>query len=213
MVTMGYMRALRSAFDYLGSVEEVRISGNMHAKSLENFKLLLDSCMTAITQYKAEAVALQKAKKEEEEAQRKERLRQEKQKEKELQQAAKREKKVREKEEKKAEKARQSEVVQKDEDKRHRRGQGVSELTEDDISVLRCKFPGRGIKTVSNSESFCEAISCGVPCVWRCGRSAVKRILENSFLEDKEVKSGVSALKADVLTFVGETNSLFEARA
>lgn len=210
--TIGYMRGLRGAFDYLGSVEEVKISGNQHVKALQNFKLILEAAMTSITQHKAEVVALQKAKKEEAEAQRKEELRQQKQKQKEKEQAAKREQKAIEKEEKKRAKAVQAETKDKDEEKRHRRGQGVAELTEDDISVLRSKFPGRGVKVVSTAEGLCEAISCGVPCVWRCGRSAVKKLLDHSFLEDKEVKSGVSAVKADVLNFVGETNSYFQAR-
>ena len=207
---------------------QVRVAGNAHVKALANLKTLAQAALTACHQHKAHVLALEKAKVEEAAAQQREAARMEKEKQKEaaknkaklakaeerkLKQQAKN--KAQSKAEAEAEKA-TVEVTEQAKKKRSRRGHGTGELNDEDHPVLQHKFTGYEIKVIvsSEGEKFTEAMALGIPCIWRCKRSSLKKVLDfsNNF-SGKDMNSLLSTMHADRSAMAGEIAALAEEQA
>ncbi|CAK9102889.1 unnamed protein product, partial [Durusdinium trenchii] len=167
--TMGFLECTRANFDYLDSVESVRVSGNNHLRALQIFLDITDAALQAVAQHQAQISALEKARKEEAEFMKKEERRLQKQKEDEQKKAEKKAEKEAKKRKAEEAKALAAEAKKRagphpdepqDEEKpktgsgKARKGKGAGDLSESDHAILRAKLPGRAVPVLRDGKSF-----------------------------------------------------------
>ena len=199
---------------------KVREAGDKHYVAIENLKLLAECAMRSVSQHAAAVKAEAKAKADELQAEKKEAERQEKAAAKEkIRQQKKQEKEAAKKAKAEAVKQAKEEDAAKDKEegkgeaksKASRRGAGAGELTESDPPVLVNKFHGKEIQVLSDLEGFLAGISCGVPCIWRCKRSSIKKTLEAVEVAKQESAKATSSVKADMTQMAGELAAALQA--
>lgn len=207
-------------------VRKVRVSGNNHLRALQIFLDITDAALQAVAQHQAQISALEKARKEEAEFMKKEERRLQKQKEDEQKKAEKKADKEAKKRKAEEAKALAAEAKKRagphpdepqDEEKpktgsgKARKGKGAGDLSESDHAILRAKLPGRAVPVLRDGKSFVETIALGVPCIWRCTRSCLKKSLEHHGSTTKDATTACIGVSADKTQFSAEFAEIMEA--
>lgn len=207
---------------------KVRVAGNKFQQAIANLKEICDAAITSANQYHARIQALKKAREAEELAKKREDARiekeQKKAKDKELAEENKRKRKAEQEVEKQRKK--EEDALAKEEkgddgkeagDEGHgsrRRGQGLNELTDDDPSVLRHRFPDFAVKVVPEFPEFLDMVVLGIPVIWKCKRSCMKKMMETAGdLGQKDASANAKIIKSHMTGFHGELAQFVEAKA
>lgn len=85
-----------------------------------------------------------------------------------------------------------------------RRGRGGNELGPDDLPVLTNRFQDHDIPTVDTMDGFVKAMLKGTPALWRARRLPLKKVLQDSGMNQKDAHSMAIQLGTELKHFNNE---------